>query len=67
MQDGSWYENTVHCPATDPSLTACLVPMTALTTAPYSFPFAYSVVARVRARNSLGWSAWSNEGSGATV
>jgi len=57
----------VYCPATDPSQTVCLIPMTALTSSPYSFPYGYSVIARVRARNSLGWSAWSSEGSGATV
>lgn len=64
---GTWIESTEHCPATDASLTECQVPMTVLRAAPYSLSYSDNVVAKVRALNARGWSAWSTEGQGATV
>lgn len=56
----TWTEESVYCTGSDPSLVTCQVPMTTLVASPFSLSsYGANVIARVRARNSLGWGSWS--------
>ena len=64
-------EETTYCEGARSAIISsryCLVPMTALRAGPYSLGYSNLVVAKLRARNDIGWSPLSSEnGAGALV
>ena len=55
-------EDTTYCNGADPQIVAslyCLIPMTELRSSPYSLLLGNLTVAKVRASNMNGWSAYS--------
>ena len=70
--DGATFtEETTYCEGIRTAIVQsryCLVPMVTLRAAPYSLEYGDLVVAVFRARNAIGWSAWSSvNGVGALV
>lgn len=67
----TWNAESTYCPGTSTALLQnlfCLVPMTALTAAPYSYTVNRVAVVRISARNSYGWGSTSTPNtSGARV
>jgi hypothetical protein len=63
QSDGATFtEEATYCDGSRAAIVAgryCLVPMATLRAAPYSLPYAALVAAELRARNAVGWSAWS--------
>ena len=71
QSDGSTYtEETVNCDGTDSTIitaTQCTIPLSVLTSAPYSLSSSANVQAKVLATNVKGSSVASSSGSGATI
>lgn len=69
--DGSsFFEDTVSCDGSDPTIKAnlaCLVPIATLQASPFDLPWGSSVYARITAINIVGPSEVSNEGSNAII
>ena len=71
QSDGSTYtEDSINCDGTDSTIilaTQCTIPLSVLTSAPYSLSLSANVQAKVLATNVKGSSIASSAGSGATI
>lgn len=69
--DNQFHKDTINCDAetntTIINSRSCNIPVSVLTTTPFSLATSASVIARVAAENDLGTSVASSEGSGATI
>lgn len=62
----SWIADTTHCDGSSSTVMSnmyCVIPMSTLTTAPYSYVFDQLVVVRVSAYNARGWGSTSTPNS----
>ena len=71
QSDGVTYsKDLVNCDGMSPAIIQslyCFVPMTVLRASPFSLPFEASILVKVRARNSIGWGAYSTSSTAATT
>jgi hypothetical protein len=70
QSDGTFTEDSTNCDGSDSTIvtaTQCTVPLSALTSAPYSLSLGDSVNVKVIATNVKGDSSESSQGSGATI